>query len=113
MISPKAFGARLKSARQRLGMTQAALGESCGVNRSHICTMEYGEKWPSLAVLSLLCNVTGMTPDALLGFGIGVSEDHRRLTAEYRRGFAAGAAAMKSKIERAIEVSQVRPPGYV
>jgi phage repressor protein C with HTH and peptisase S24 domain len=48
----KALGARLASERQRLGLSQPQLGESCGVSKTSQVNYESGKRSPDTAYLS-------------------------------------------------------------
>jgi transcriptional regulator with XRE-family HTH domain len=62
---------RLKSARNRAGLTQTGLAEATGLSQGYIAQIEQGDKTPSLDTLNLLAEALQVTPGWLLGQGIG------------------------------------------
>lgn len=58
---------RLREARLRAGLTQAALAESLGVTRPLVSQWESGETTPGLAHLTGLCRRLSVSADWLLG----------------------------------------------
>ena len=63
------FGARLREERERLGMTQDAFGEACGVRRRAQAHYEAGERYPDAQYLEAA---------AKLGVDLGVLFGGRR-----------------------------------
>lgn len=63
----KQFGARIKSARKSLGLTQADLAKKIGVTKQAITTYETGIREPSFRNLIKLSRVLNVTTDWLLG----------------------------------------------
>ncbi len=59
-------GDRLRSEREKKGLTQTALALQCGVLRNHIGKIERGEREPSLHLLCALASALGVTTDELL-----------------------------------------------
>ncbi len=51
---------RLRTERERLGLSQAAVAEKIGVGQSLIAEIESGTKQPSAAVLTKLCRKYGL-----------------------------------------------------
>ncbi len=51
---------RLKTERERLGLTQAAVAEKIGISQSLIAEIESGAKQPSAEVLTKLCRRYGL-----------------------------------------------------
>lgn len=46
--------------RKRLGLTQAELGERCGMKQAAIARIEAKRVSPTIATISLLCEVLGL-----------------------------------------------------
>ena len=63
----KQFGARIKSARKSLGLTQADLAKKIGVTKQAITTYETGIREPSFRNLIKLSRALNVTTDWLLG----------------------------------------------
>ena len=51
---------RLRTERERLGLSQAAVAEKIGVGQSLIAEIESGTKQPTAEVLKLLCRKYGL-----------------------------------------------------
>lgn len=62
-------GSRLREARARAGLSQAALAAQAGVGQSHVSRYEADVIRPDLDVLVLLARALGVTTDWLLGMG--------------------------------------------
>ncbi|MDR1091788.1 MAG: helix-turn-helix domain-containing protein [Prevotella sp.] len=65
-IDYKRIGARIRSARKELSMTQSKLAESIGLSVNHISHIETGASPLSLPALLAICQVLGCTADRLL-----------------------------------------------
>lgn len=65
-IDYKLIGSRISQKRKELKITQKQLSELIGISNTHICSIESGEKTPSLETLLKICNVLGITIDYLL-----------------------------------------------
>jgi len=63
----KQFGARIKSMRKSLGLTQADLAKKIGVTKQAITTYETGIREPSFRNLIKLSRALNVTTDWLLG----------------------------------------------
>lgn len=60
------LGHRLRSVRERLGVTQVVLSERCGLQQSHISEVEHGAMLPNLLTIlrlapTLPCKVSELT----------------------------------------------------
>ena len=62
------FGDQVKTARVRLGFTQADLAGMLGLARTSIAHMEAGRQFVKLEILMKLCEVLEVTPNYLLSF---------------------------------------------
>ncbi|MDG1904654.1 MAG: helix-turn-helix transcriptional regulator [Arenicella sp.] len=62
----KAFGAKLKVARVRLGLSQERLAEHCGLHRTYVASAERGERNVSLLNLSKIAHGLGIQSSDLL-----------------------------------------------
>lgn len=60
------FGARLRAARQRAGLTQAALADG-RYTKAYVSALEHGHIRPSMAALAFLAGRLGVSPTTLLG----------------------------------------------
>jgi transcriptional regulator with XRE-family HTH domain len=63
---------RISEERRRLGLTQAALAEACGVDQMTVSRWERGKTTISVTHLRTLCAVLGVSADDLLAAGGGV-----------------------------------------
>jgi transcriptional regulator with XRE-family HTH domain len=59
-------GNRIRVARDRKGLSQAALSEAVGVQPDSIGRMERGKRWPTLQTLSLIADALGIPLGDLL-----------------------------------------------
>lgn len=62
------YGERLKSLRERAGLTQAELGKRIGARQSHVHRLEIGEREPTLATAVAIaraigCDIKEFVPD--------------------------------------------------
>jgi transcriptional regulator with XRE-family HTH domain len=64
------IGERLRSARDRQGLTLDQLSEASGLSKAHLSRLEAGERQPSIAALLDLSSTLGVSVNTLLG------EDH-------------------------------------
>lgn len=64
---PSAFPERLKSAREKKGLTQAQLAERAGFQPSAVSHFESGRRSPSFDNLKKLADALGVAIDYLLG----------------------------------------------
>ena len=62
------LGRAIAEARQSKGWTQERLAKFCDVTRQTIYFLEGGRRTPSLALLTLICDALGVTPDSLLDY---------------------------------------------
>lgn len=66
MTPAEEFGRRLRHARRRLGLTQAALGDRAGMHRTEIYKLEHGERSPRLDTIVALADALGIDPAELV-----------------------------------------------
>ena len=66
-LPPDSFGARLRLARVRRGMSQGDLSRRIGVDPSYISQIETGRREPSLANLRRIAQAVDASADYLLG----------------------------------------------
>lgn len=64
------FAANLRTERQRLKLSQEALGERCDLNTSEVSRLERSRRDPRLATIVKLAKALGIPPAKLLD-GIG------------------------------------------
>jgi len=62
----RVVGRNVRWRRQRLGLSQAALGSAVGRGRSTVCRWEMGERVPGLPALVALAAALGCAPGDLL-----------------------------------------------
>lgn len=62
-----AIGERLRTARERLGLTLDQLAEQAGLSKAHLSRLESGERQPSISALLELANALGTRVATLLG----------------------------------------------
>lgn len=61
-------GARIREVRLARGLTQKQLADLLDVSHVVICRYESGERFPSLARLTRLCDILRLSPNLLLGW---------------------------------------------
>lgn len=61
-----AVGRILRVKRERLGISQEALAERAGVDRSYVSILERGLKSPTLETLERICVALGTLPERVL-----------------------------------------------
>jgi transcriptional regulator with XRE-family HTH domain len=64
------FRRNLRARRIELGMTQAQLASSAGVEQTYISDLESGKKRPLIDTLAPLANALDTTPSALLSSAV-------------------------------------------
>lgn len=64
-LNKKAFGRKIKEAREKCGLTQAELAEEIGVSQNFLGDIERGVKLPSLGKLISLSNVLKLSLDTM------------------------------------------------
>lgn len=62
----KTIGKKIEACRKSKGMTQAALAEKAGIDRTYINNVEAGRKVPKLNTISRIANALGVHPITLL-----------------------------------------------
>lgn len=62
----KQFGANLRAARERLGLTQEQLAAKAGLDRGHVNQIESGRQNASLATVEALAQAVGIPVHALM-----------------------------------------------
>ena len=65
-MDQKAIGKRIKSAREKKGLTQEQLAEQVNLSPMHIRVIERGNKLPRLETLIKIANVLDVSADTLL-----------------------------------------------
>ena len=65
-MDQKAIGKRIKSAREKKGLTQEQLAEQVNLSPMHISVIERGNKLPRLETLINIANVLDVSADILL-----------------------------------------------
>ena len=65
-MDQKAIGKRIKSAREKKGLTQEQLEEQVNLSPMHISVIERGNKLPRLETLIKIANVLDVSADTLL-----------------------------------------------
>ena len=65
-MDQKAIGKRIKSAREKKGLTQDQLAEQVNLSPMHISVIERGNKLPRLETLINIANVLDVSADILL-----------------------------------------------
>jgi len=97
------IGERLKSARERAGLTLDQLAEATGLSKAHLSRLESSERQPSIAALLDLSTTLGVQVNVLLGedrdgapLSISVGGEHRHeangLAIATRSGFPGSSA---------------------
>ena len=62
----RALGSTLYDYRKRQGLSQEALAEKAGLDRSYISILERGLKSPTLATLERVCEKLGVLPEEVI-----------------------------------------------
>ena len=71
MVRPEErFAQNLRRHRKRLGLSQEALGDACGLHRTEISLLERAAREPRLSTIVKLARALGIPPAELLE-GIG------------------------------------------
>ena len=65
-MDQKAIGKRIKSAREKKGMTQEQLAELVNLSPMHVSVIERGNKLPKLETLINIANILDVSADVLL-----------------------------------------------
>jgi transcriptional regulator with XRE-family HTH domain len=92
----RAIGARIREARERLGVSVSELGLASGSTRQKVQFWERGEHFPPLRDLPTLCRLLRVDPNQLLGFeAMKALNDHEILSV--RRQIQTMAAARKDE----------------
>lgn len=61
-----AFGAVLRTARTRAGLSQEALGFACEIDRTYVSLLERGERQPTLSTLFALSEQLQVSAESLV-----------------------------------------------
>ena len=61
-----AIGAKLRAAREKLGMSQEDVAERAGVDRTYVSILERGQKSPTLDTLEKICAALGTLPERVI-----------------------------------------------
>lgn len=110
------IGERLRGERARLGLSQVAFSDACGVNRGTLATWEKGEQTPTAAVLAVMAGlgidvlyiVTGRS--APQG-GASLSPQEVALLDGYAQADEVGRAAMQAVADLAKRTSATTKSG--
>jgi transcriptional regulator with XRE-family HTH domain len=62
----KRFGEKLRTLRERQGLSQRQLSDMLGVHQSHLWRMEQGKKTPNVAMVLKVADIFGVTTDQLI-----------------------------------------------
>lgn len=63
------LGNAIRERREKLGFSQEAFAEECGLHRTYISQLERGLKSPTVRTLALIAEKLGLPPDELLRAG--------------------------------------------
>ncbi len=93
----RSISEKIKELRQARGLTQEGLGELCGVSGQAISKWEKGDSLPDIMLLPRLCEILGITADALLEVPAGVQQkncmeglfEYAKATDEWRAAYEA------------------------
>lgn len=84
-ISEAVFGARLREARERQGLSQAQLADRAAMQPSAIAHFEADRRKPSFENVRRLATALGVSSDYLLGVQVAVAfRNEDKLTADER-----------------------------
>lgn len=72
------FAQRLKQQARNLGLSDAEVARRCGLNERRYGHYVSGSREPNLETLVRICEVLGVTPNDLLGFGADDGEENAR-----------------------------------
>lgn len=62
----EAFGAAIRDARSKLGLSQEEMANKAGIERSHMGKVERGEHLPNLVMMFKLAKALGLRPAELV-----------------------------------------------
>ncbi len=62
----KRFGEKLRTLRERRGLSQRQLSDMLGIHQSHLWRMEQGKKTPNVAMVLKVADIFGVTTDQLI-----------------------------------------------
>ena len=65
--TPRQFGKRLRTLRERAGKSQGDLADKAGLSRVYLNQLEAGKRDPSLSTLTRLARALGVKLEALVG----------------------------------------------
>lgn len=94
------FGANLRAARRRAGMTQESLAAAAGVSTETVSRVERGAFEPSLSTAVALAGVLGVDLGSLAGGR--ANNAARGVRSAFERAMAARAGALDAEARRAL-----------
>lgn len=97
-----AIGARIKTAREKAGMTQEDLAAALEMSPTHISVIERGVKSPKLETLVRIANILHVSSDALLQDVVTCSCDG--LASELSAAISALPAKEKEKVLQIVRI---------
>lgn len=65
---PDTFGARLKTARKKRGMTQTEIADGIGYKKAAVSIWEHGRSMPSISVVETIARILNVSTGYLLGY---------------------------------------------
>jgi transcriptional regulator with XRE-family HTH domain len=71
------FGANLKAARKKAGLSQQEIGDRCDIHRTEVSLLERGGREPRLGMILKLAAALGVSAESLC-FGMRWDEDDQR-----------------------------------
>ena len=79
------YGSRIRQFRLEAGLNQPQLAKQIGVSKNAITNWEAGRSRPDLATFKVLCQVLGITADALLGLPTPFSKKEKEFLLRYQK----------------------------
>ena len=102
----KSIGDKILELRKSLSLTQEKLGEQLGISNQAVSKWENGDSMPDILILPKLCEILGITIDALLEAEKPISRDRESVLMAFR-DYALETGASKALLEAFICTGQI------
>lgn len=98
------IGNRIKAARKRADMTQAALADALGINQSDVSKYENDAKPVPADIMEKIASVTGVAPSVLYGTIPEVTDDLLVINDKYNSLNATGKKRLHDYLDELIQL---------